>query len=258
MGLSIMKLNQIGKISHFYMFSLTVIWCVALGLITAQWTSGYGPTHCDARATVPREEVSPYLVVPMLLPLVIAIFVHVRTLMKPAVPQPAVPTAAACQQNALSSAPSTSSKKSDLALVAANLAIGVVTGGFWAGGIAHDLWGNSERRINWLPSIAASLCGFLYAVHRPFRDTYYRLFNYCCCKTTVNMSRRGRTEPRMELYQSTSARTTTENIRVHIIPPYNMYNSQTSPRVQQVQAKPRQHKDNRRKKPLGRKEIYQL
>lgn len=51
-----------------------------------------------------------------------------------------------------------------------------------------------------------------------FRSAYVRLFNYCCCKTTVAQSRRQRGE---------GCRPTAD-VRVHIIPGYNMY-SYTSP-----------------------------
>lgn len=54
--------------------------------------------------------------------------------------------------------------------------------------------------------------------NRHFRNAYVNLFHYCCCKTTVSVSRRQRTE----------ACRPSSDVRVHIIPGYNMY-SYTSP-----------------------------
>ncbi|XP_063240874.1 melatonin receptor type 1B-A-like [Bacillus rossius redtenbacheri] len=60
---------------------------------------------------------------------------------------------------------------------------------------------------------------FLYCVtNRHFRSAYVNLFHYCCCKTTVSFSRRTRGEPARP----------SGDVRVHIIPGYNMY-SYTSP-----------------------------
>lgn len=56
------------------------------------------------------------------------------------------------------------------------------------------------------------------STNRHFRNAYVNLFHYCCCKTTVSVSRRQRSE----VCRPTS------DVRVHIIPGYNMY-SYTSP-----------------------------
>jgi hypothetical protein len=147
-------------------------------------------------------------------------------------------------------------------LVATNLAVGVITGGLWAGGVAVDWWGSSEGSLTWLPSIAASSCGFLYAVHRPFRDAYYQLFNYCCCKTTVSMARRGRSETPMELYagyaSTSTARSTTEHVRVHVLPPYNMYSQSKALPVAQYSSSKLSRSKDRRHKSTNKNEIYEL
>jgi hypothetical protein len=54
--------------------------------------------------------------------------------------------------------------------------------------------------------------------NRHFRSAYNNLFHYCCCKTNVTTQRRQRTEGNRP----------TSDVRVHIIPGYNMY-SYTSP-----------------------------
>lgn len=54
--------------------------------------------------------------------------------------------------------------------------------------------------------------------NRHFRNAYVNLFNYCCCKTTVSTARRRTTEV-----------TTRSDVRVHIIPGYNMYSYSNSP-----------------------------
>lgn len=54
--------------------------------------------------------------------------------------------------------------------------------------------------------------------NRHFRNAYVNLFHYCCCKTTVSTARRTRNDGSRP----------TADVRVHIIPGYNMY-SYTSP-----------------------------
>lgn len=56
--------------------------------------------------------------------------------------------------------------------------------------------------------------------NRHFRNAYVNLFHYCCCKTTVSTARRQRPEA--------GCTRPTADVRVHIIPGYNMY-SYTSP-----------------------------
>lgn len=73
--------------------------------------------------------------------------------------------------------------------------------------------------LAWLALGKSCINNFLYCIcNRHFRNAYINLFHYCCCKTTVTFSRRSRGE---------MARPTGD-VRVHIIPGYNMY-SYTSP-----------------------------
>lgn len=52
-------------------------------------------------------------------------------------------------------------------------------------------------------------------LNRHFRDAYVNLFHYCCCKTTVSFGRRQRPEGVRP----------SGDVRVHIIPGYNIYSS---------------------------------
>ncbi|XP_039286312.1 melatonin receptor type 1A [Nilaparvata lugens] len=73
--------------------------------------------------------------------------------------------------------------------------------------------------LAWLALSKSCINNFLYCItNRHFRNAYINLFHYCCCKTTVAFSRRSRGEPSRP----------TGDVRVHIIPGYNMY-SYTSP-----------------------------
>ncbi|KAE8749314.1 hypothetical protein FOCC_FOCC004021 [Frankliniella occidentalis] len=73
--------------------------------------------------------------------------------------------------------------------------------------------------LAWFALSKSCLNNYLYCVtNRHFRNAYVNLFHYCCCKTTVALSRRPRPE----------ASRPTGDVRVHIIPGYNMY-SYTSP-----------------------------
>lgn len=73
--------------------------------------------------------------------------------------------------------------------------------------------------LAWIALSKSCINNFLYCItNRHFRNAYVNLFHYCCCKTTVAFSRRSRGE---------LARPSGD-VRVHIIPGYNMY-SYTSP-----------------------------
>lgn len=63
-----------------------------------------------------------------------------------------------------------------------------------------------------LPSCLASLVNII--TNQDFRRCYIQLFHYCCCKTSVALSRRPRESTRGG-----------SDVRVHIIPGYNMYSS---------------------------------
>lgn len=71
----------------------------------------------------------------------------------------------------------------------------------------------------WVGLSKSSFHNVIYCItNRHFRNAYVNLFNYFCCKTTVSASRR----QRHDVCRPSS------DVRVHIIPGYNMY-SYTSP-----------------------------
>ncbi|XP_017300951.1 melatonin receptor type 1B-like [Diaphorina citri] len=73
--------------------------------------------------------------------------------------------------------------------------------------------------LAWLALSKSCINSVLYCIsNRHFRNAYINLFHYCCCKTTVTFSRRSRGD----------ATRPSGDVRVHIIPGYNMY-SYTSP-----------------------------
>ncbi|KAL3275460.1 hypothetical protein HHI36_020220 [Cryptolaemus montrouzieri] len=66
----------------------------------------------------------------------------------------------------------------------------------------------------WLGISKSCVNSILYCIsNRHFRGAYVNLFHYCCCKTTVSFSRRQRPEGIRP----------SGDVRVHIIPGYNMY-----------------------------------
>lgn len=70
----------------------------------------------------------------------------------------------------------------------------------------------------WLGLSNSCFHNIIYCItNRHFRNAYFNLFNYCCCKTTVSTARRRQTEV-----------TTRSDVRVHIIPGYNI-RAMTSP-----------------------------
>lgn len=73
--------------------------------------------------------------------------------------------------------------------------------------------------LAWVALGKSCVNNFLYCIlNRHFRHAYVALFHYCCCKTSVSFGRRGRGE----------CSRPSGDVRVHIIPGYNMY-SYTSP-----------------------------
>ena len=79
--------------------------------------------------------------------------------------------------------------------------------------------------LAWFALSKSCFNNFLYCLtNRHFRNAYVNLFHYCCCKTTVSFSRR----PRGASEGLSATTRPTGDVRVHIIPGYNMY-SYTSP-----------------------------
>lgn len=116
----------------------------------------------------------------------------------------------------------------DLSLARTNFYSFLIFIAFWLPfGIVMSYHSTVFNRIEKRPFYTTAWIGFLkscfhnviYCItNRHFRNAYVNLFHYCCCKTTVSVSRRQRNE----VCRPTS------DVRVHIIPGYNMY-SYTSP-----------------------------
>ncbi|KAG8297587.1 hypothetical protein J6590_031629 [Homalodisca vitripennis] len=104
--------------------------------------------------------------------------------------------------------------------------------------------------LAWFALSKSCINNFLYCIsNRHFRSAYLNLFHYCCCKTTVAFSRR----PRGEMPRPSG------DVRVHIIPGYNMY-SYTSPQRASRENKSsckRSSCSTRSQRSNGR-EVYQL
>ncbi|XP_021942610.1 alpha-1A adrenergic receptor-like isoform X2 [Zootermopsis nevadensis] len=92
-------------------------------------------------------------------------------------------------------------------------------------GSVHTIPSRLFYNLAWFALSKSCINNFLYCLtNRHFRNAYVNLFHYCCCKTTVSFSRR----PRGASEVSGPATRPTGDVRVHIIPGYNMY-SYTSP-----------------------------
>ncbi|XP_054273777.1 histamine H2 receptor-like isoform X2 [Macrosteles quadrilineatus] len=103
--------------------------------------------------------------------------------------------------------------------------------------------------LAWLALSKSCVNNILYAAcNRHFRNAYINLFHYCCCKTTVTFSRRSRPE----------AVRPTGDVRVHIIPGYNMYSYTSPQRANRDTAKsPGKRGAATRTRPNGR-DVYEL
>ncbi|CAH0389941.1 unnamed protein product [Bemisia tabaci] len=102
--------------------------------------------------------------------------------------------------------------------------------------------------LAWFALSKSCFNNLLYCVaNRHFRNAYINLFHYCCCKTTVTFSRRTRTD----------ASRPSGDVRVHIIPGYNMY-SYTSPQRGRDMFKPMDKRSRPACNRLAQKDIYEL
>ncbi|XP_072397597.1 melatonin receptor type 1A-like [Diabrotica undecimpunctata] len=94
--------------------------------------------------------------------------------------------------------------------------------------------------LAWFAISKSCVNSILYGIsNQHFRGAYINLFQYCCCKTTVTFSRRQRPEGIRP----------SGDVRVHIIPGYNMYCS------------PQRGRDNQSKRISSRtngREVYEL
>ncbi|KAK4288413.1 hypothetical protein Pmani_038558 [Petrolisthes manimaculis] len=203
-----------------------VSWAAAGAVTVTQWVTGLAPPHCastPAPAAAHTAFTSAVGVTLVGVPLVAALLIHAHTLLsgRGGARRHLPPTVKPPQALAR-----------DLALTATNLVVAAVAGSCWAAGVAGDWWANSTLRPGaaWLPVTAATTASFLYAAHKPFREAYIQLFHYCCCKTSVSLSRRGRSGEAAAAAAAAMAAAArpASDVRVHIIPGYNMYTTASS------------------------------
>ena len=257
-------------------FLIIFSWSIGIVLVTTQWTSGFGPSYCESSTiNAGSSPIFTSIVGVMLVfvPIFLSIAIHVCTLfVKNSQPnrRPAYKSS-----SSTSSDPPTSSTSlkpppaviptqvRDLALPATNLIVTLITGFLMAAGIASMWWMNrsSKVTIEWFSVTAATGVGFIYAAYKPFREAYIQLFHYCCCKTTVSMSRRGRGDAAAAAAAAVAAAARpASDVRVHIIPGYNMYSTGGSRefRPAPIAHKPARPKEARRPKHPGKKDVYEL
>lgn len=136
---------------------------------------------------------------------------------------------------------------SDLSLAKSNFYNFVIFILFWAPFAVVCCMATTKEITNrafynsaWIGMSKSCFYNIIYCLtHRHFRNAYVNLFNYCCCKTSfVATSRRHRNECGNAggggggAVAGASTRPTSD-VRVHIIPGYNMY-SYTSPQRRDV------------------------
>jgi len=144
------------------------------------------------------------LVVLILLPLLITFLVHIKIIIdaKKFMSQP--------------SFQKSSAYKSDFSLVRCNFYSFLTFVVFWLPFVIVFAIGFSTTPKNitnkmyyvtaWIGLSKSCFHNFIYCItNRHFRHAYFKLFNYCCCKTTVSTTRR-----RNDVTRS--------DVRVHIIP----------------------------------------
>lgn len=134
---------------------------------------------------------------------------------------------------------------SDLALAKSNFCSFIIFILFWTPfavvaclATTRPVTNQSFYNSAWVGMSKSCFYNIIYCLtHRHFRNAYVNLFNYCCCKTSfVATSRRhrdcGNTSGGSGLTGGGTGRPASD-VRVHIIPGYNMY-SYTSPQRRDV------------------------
>lgn len=190
------------------------MWCVSSGVSGIQHTSNTGFNFCERK----WNGLGPYQIaivaILIILPLVITFYTHMRIILD-----------VKRFMNMPNFKPSLNYTW-DLSLARTNFYSFLIFVAFWLPfGIVisyqstADVSKKSFFATAWIGFTKSCFHNVIYCItNRHFRNAYVNLFHYCCCKTTVSVSRRTRSE----------ACRPTSDVRVHIIPGYNMY-SYTSP-----------------------------
>lgn len=193
---------------------LLIVWFVSSAASGIQYTSDIGFDFCQRKwiGMVPYQMT--IVAVLIILPLVVTFYTHMRIIL---------------DVKRFMSTPNFKPSLNytwDLALARTNFYSFIIFVAFWlpfgiviSYHITADVTKRSFYATAWIGFIKSCFHNVIYCItNRHFRNAYVNLFHYCCCKTTVSVSRRQRTE---------TCRPTSD-VRVHIIPGYNMY-SYTSP-----------------------------
>lgn len=194
--------------------TIFIIWLLGTAAATVQVAYDLGPDYCTRKhsAILPYQATIAGLFV--VLPVVITSFFYVRTTLQVRL----------AKSNPNFKPPIAFSW--DYSLMKTNIYSYVLFFAFWLPfciiiGISSTYTVSARIFYNlaWVALSKSCINNFLYCItNRHFRNAYINLFHYCCCKTTVAFSRR----PRGEVARPSG------DVRVHIIPGYNMY-SYTSP-----------------------------
>ncbi|XP_050432563.1 histamine H2 receptor-like [Adelges cooleyi] len=193
---------------------LFAIWILSAILVTLQFIYHMGPNYCAKRVSgiVPVQALVAGFIV--LVPLIITAALYLRITYQVHV----------ARMNPSFKPPLAFNW--DYSLMLANAYSFVMFLLFWAPfavvlalATVQKLSAQMFYNLAWLALSKSCFNNLLYcAGNRHFRNAYVNLFHYCCCKTTVTFSRRARD----------GASRPSGDVRVHIIPGYNMY-SYTSP-----------------------------
>lgn len=191
-----------------------IIWMICGILSGVQYVHQMDFDYCKLKTnkTIPYEAV--IISGAILFPLLITFYAHVRIIMD-----------VKSFMNEPNFKP-TLNYQWDLALARTNFYSFLVFVLFWlpfgivlAYGATKILNSSTFYNTAWIGLSKSCIHNIIYCIgNRHFRNAYVNLFHYCCCKTTVATTRRTRNDGGRP----------TADVRVHIIPGYNMY-SYTSP-----------------------------
>ncbi|PSN32338.1 hypothetical protein C0J52_25830 [Blattella germanica] len=202
--------------------AVLTIWLFSGIAVTLQFVYNVGPDYCTRRRLA--GDVLPYYAIVgaffVFLPatLTFACYLHITLRIRTAKSRPSFKPPVSFSW--------------DYSLMKTNLYSFVLFVVFWLPfgitlgvGTMHTIPGRLFYNLAWFALSKSCINNFLYCItNRHFRNAYVNLFHYCCCKTTVSFSRR----PRGGVEVAGPTTRPTGDVRVHIIPGYNMY-SYTSP-----------------------------
>lgn len=184
-----------------------MVWLVAGTASAIQFASNVGIDYCNRKWMGLLTYQMAIVAILIVIPIIVAFYIHMRIIL---------------DVKRFMSMPNFKPSLNytwDLALARTNFYSFIIFVAFWlpfAIVLSYHTTADVNKRTfystAWIGIVKSCFHNVVYCItNRHFRNAYVNLFHYCCCKTTVSVSRR-----------RTDACRPTSDVRVHIIPGYNI------------------------------------